>query len=315
MITTVTANPSVDRTLEVDALVPGEVLRARGWATEPGGKGVNVSRALHRNGLGTTALLPLGGAPGRELAALLAEHGVPCERVDVAAPTRSNVTLTDAAGTTTKVNMPGAPLTPGETAALVDAAEALLAAGPRWLVAAGSLPAGAPDDLYALLARAAARYGVPVAVDTSGPALRAAVEGGGVDLLKPNEAELAELVGAELSTVGDAVAAARRALAPGNGAVLLTLGRHGALLVDQGGAAWAGGPALAPRSSVGAGDCALAGYLSSSGPPHERLAAAVAWGRAAAALPGSTVPGPGDLHPELVHVVPDPAPDLLIKEL
>ncbi|WP_017556450.1 1-phosphofructokinase family hexose kinase [Nocardiopsis baichengensis] len=315
MITTVTANPSVDRTLEVRALLPGEVLRARAWSTDPGGKGVNVSRALHRNGAATTALLPLGGAPGAELAALLAEQGVPCERVEVAAPTRSNVTLTDAAGTTTKINMPGAPLTGAETRALVEAADALLAAGPRWLVAAGSLPEGAPADLYARLARAAARAGVRVAVDTSGPALRAAVEGGGLDLVTPNDAELAELAGEELATVGDAVAAARRALAPGNGAVLLTLGRHGALLVDHGASAWAGGPALAPRSSVGAGDCALAGYLAASGTPHERLAAAVAWGRAAAALPGSTVPGPGDLHPEQVRVVADPAPELLIKEL
>ncbi|WP_017595862.1 1-phosphofructokinase family hexose kinase [Nocardiopsis potens] len=314
MICTVTPNPSVDRTLEVAALTPGEVLRARGWSTDPGGKGVNVSRALHANGVPTTAVVPVGGAEGERLAELLAERGVPALPVRVSAPTRNNIAVVDAAGTTTKINTPGR-ITAEETEALLGAVAGRLDARPRLLVAAGSLPDGAPVDLYARVVRAAVRRGVPVAVDTSGAPLAAAVRAGSVDLLKPNEEELAELDGQEFTTLGEVVAAARRALAHGNRAALVTLGPHGALLVGAERVHWAGGPAFAPRSTVGAGDCALAGYLAARGTPADRLAAAATWGRAAAALPGSAVPGPGDLDPGPVRVVADPDPDLVIKEL
>jgi 1-phosphofructokinase len=83
MIVTLTANPSVDRTIEVDALVRGAVLRARASRVDPGGKGVNVSRALAANGRKTCAVLPAGGWEGDQLAALLAPEDVPVALVPV----------------------------------------------------------------------------------------------------------------------------------------------------------------------------------------------------------------------------------------
>ncbi|MFC4565680.1 1-phosphofructokinase [Nocardiopsis mangrovi] len=315
MILTVTPNPSVDRTLEVGALLRGGVVRVEGARTQPGGKGVNVSRVLRRHGEDTTAVLPVGGAGGGRLSALLADQGVSAVTVPIAAATRSNITIAESDGVTTKLNLPGPALTDAETDTLLGAVDAELERGPRWLVGAGSLPTGVAADFYPRLVRLAARHGVPVAIDTSGVPLEAAARQGGTALLKPNHEELAELLGRELSTIGDVTDAAREVLAWGNQAVLATLGSHGALLVTGDGTWWAGGAAVVPRSTVGAGDCALAGYLHTDGPPEERLRRAVAWGAAAVGLPGTTVPGPGDIDGDAVDAVTGPGRDLIIKEL
>ncbi|QVQ50025.1 1-phosphofructokinase family hexose kinase [Spiractinospora alimapuensis] len=314
MICTVTPNPSVDRTVEVSTLLRGEVLRAHGGGTDPGGKGVNVSRALHAQGVATVAVLPVGGHEGMVLRQLLAEHGVPATTVPVSGGTRGNITVVDEHETTTKINLDGVPLTGEESERLVTAVAERLDAGAEWLVIGGSLPSDAPPDLCARLVVAGRDRGVPVAVDTSGPALEAVAHAGGVDLLTPNLEELAELVGRELTTVGHVVDAAETVRGWGNTTVLTTLGAHGALLVNGEGTWWAGSPPVVARSTVGAGDCALAGYLAAGGAPaQERLRHAVAWGAAAVALPGSAVPRPGQPRPHHVQLTADPAPDHKIK--
>jgi len=316
VIVTVTPSPSLDRALDVDRLAVGEVNRAHAVHVDAGGKGINVSRALVRQGVPSLAVLPVGGVDGARLVALLAEHGVPVAPVPVHGDTRSNVTVVDSSGATTKVNAPGVPLTPDEIDALLGVVEEHLATGPSAVVGAGSLPAGAGGELYVRLAALAGRYRVPVALDTSGDALARALRAGGLDLIKPNDDELAELVGHEIGTVGDAVAAAREAIAAGTRTVLLTLGAHGALLVTADRAWWAGGAPLQPASTVGAGDTTLAGYLATAGrEPGQRLRAAVAWGRAAVLLPGTQVPAPSQLDLPAVRLVPDPNPDTLLKEL
>ena len=317
MIVTVTPNPSLDRALDVDHLAVGEVNRAHAVHVDAGGKGINVSRALVRQGVSSLAVLPVGGVDGERLVDLLAQHGVPAAPVPVHGDTRSNVTLVDASGATTKVNAPGVRLTPEEVDALLRVVETQLVAGPSAVVGAGSLPAGAGDDFFVRLAALAGRYGVPVALDTSGRPLAAAVRADGLGLIKPNEHELAELAGHEIGTVGEAVAASREVIAAGTGSVLLTLGAHGAMLVDAQRAWWAGGPPLQPASTVGAGDTTLAGYLAWAGSPDpgERLRAAVAWGRAAVLLPGTQVPDPSQVDLTVVRLVPDPDPDMLLKEM
>ncbi|WP_046468002.1 1-phosphofructokinase [Allosalinactinospora lopnorensis] len=315
MILTVTPNPSVDHTLEIAALTRGDVLRVQRSGLHAGGKGVNVSRVLRRNGQATRAVLPVGGPEGGRLTALLAEHGVVTVPVPIAAAIRGNVTIAESDGTTTKLNVPGPVLAEDEGAALLAAVAAELALGPRWLVAAGSLPSGLPADFYARLARIAADSGVPMAVDSSGAPLEIAALAGGIDLLKPNHEELAGLIGRDLPTIGDVAEAAREVQRWGNSTILVTLGGHGALLADAEHTWWAGAPPPVPRSTVGAGDCALAGYLSGDAPPAERLRRAVAWGTAAVTLPGTTVPGPDDIDPGAVGVVTDPDPALVVKEL
>ncbi len=146
-IVTVTPNPSLDRTIELAGeLQRGAVQRATRSTAEPGGKGVNVSRVVVASGGDTIAVLP-----GDELDPVLlglATRGIPTAALPIGAPLRSNVTVTEPTGTTTKLNEPGPSLAGrlDDLAALVADAAGATATGPaaRWVVLAGSLPPGCP---------------------------------------------------------------------------------------------------------------------------------------------------------------------------
>lgn len=305
MIVTVTPNPSIDRTVEIPVLTPGAVLRATAHRVDPGGKGVNVSRVLARFGRPTLAVMP--GGEG-ELAALLRRAGVQPVCTPAQGATRVNTALVEPDGTTTKVNEPGVALTADQIDALVDTVRAH-AAPADWVVTAGSVPSGAAADLHGRIVRAARSAGAKVAVDTSGVALAHAVAQT-PDLVKPNVAELAELVAHPLPALADVLAAARELVAGGIGTVLVSMGASGALAVDGLDAWYVASPTVPVRSTVGAGDSTLAGYLialSSGAKSADALHHAVACGAAAVGLPGTAVPGPTDVDPTLVR--PATAPD------
>ncbi len=310
MIVTLTANPSLDRTLGLDqALAPGGVHRALGYTDEPGGKGVNVARAVAAGGRPAVAVLPARAEDpflGQLRALGVAHHAVHVEE-----PVRVNLTVTDPDGTTTKLNLPGSPLSDRVRDQL---AAVLLkeAAGARWAVLSGSLPPGAPLDWYAGLTESLHLLRCRVAVDTSGKPLRAVVAGPTAarpDLLKPNAEELAEALQLEherdIADPREAARHARTLVEQGTGAVLVTLGADGAVLVTAEGAWLATPPSIVTRSTVGAGDSALAGYLLAdldAAAPPDRLRLAVAYGSAAAGLPGTAVPQPLHVRPDTVTV-------------
>jgi 1-phosphofructokinase len=308
MIVTLTANPSVDRTLALDdALVPGGVHRVGRWTDEPGGKGVNVTRAVAVAGRPTVAVLPARAED--PFLDQMRNLGLAHHVVHVDEPVRTNLTVTAPDGTTTKLNLPGSPLAPHAcdqlTTVLLKEASAA-----RWAVLSGSLPPGPAADWYATLTQALHETSCRVAVDTSGEPLRAVVTGPAgarPDLVKPNAEELAEALG--LDAVGadprEVAGHARTLVQHGTAAALVTLGEEGALLVTAEGAWLATPPPTVPRSTVGAGDSALAGYLLAdldAASPSERLRLAVAYGSAAAALPGTTMPTPRQVHPDAVTV-------------
>jgi len=319
IIVTLTANPSLDRTVELPGtLVRGAVQRAAAISQDPGGKGVNVSRALTASGADSVAVLP--GADNDPVMAGLRGAGVRYANLPIASAVRSNITLTEPDGTTTKINVPGPLLAASEQESLISLVVATCAEGDggspaSWLVLAGSLPPGASPDLYALVSSAVrSRLGdaAPrIAIDSSGPPLlEALMHGAGPDLLKPNAEELAEVtgIGSEAELEADsalAVAAARSLISRGVGAVLATLGPKGALLVTPEGAWQATRPPVEARSTVGAGDSSLAGYLLANvggAPPPDCLRQAVAHGAAAASLPGTTVPTLAQTEPGAVTV-------------
>ncbi|MER5889342.1 1-phosphofructokinase [Streptomyces sp. NPDC001941] len=312
MILTVTPNPSLDRTYEVPALERGEVLRARAERVDPGGKGVNVSRAVAAAGHRTLAVVPLGGAPGALVAELLAAQGIEVAPVPLAGPTRSNIALAEPDGTLTKINAPGPELTPDEAAALV-AAVGAHAPDADWIACCGSLPRGLTPDWYAELVARAHDFGSRIALDTSGPSLLAALAAR-PDVVKPNADELAQAVGRPLLTVGDAVKAAGELRERGAGAVLASLGADGQVLVSGDGT-WFGSAGVdTVRSNVGAGDASLAGFLAAGGEGPEALAAAVAHGAAAVQLPGSQMPTPHHLDASAVTVTGDVPLDRVLSE-
>ena len=306
MILTLTANPSIDRSVLLDVpLVRHAVLRSRGELEEPGGKGVNISRAAVAAGIPTLAVVPADRDSDfvRELTAA----GIACDPQRPAGPIRVNLTITEPDGTTTKINSAGA-VVDAEVMASLATAVTSRADEVAWVVLAGSLPPGAPDSWYAELAAELTGRRTRVAVDTSGGpllALSQALADAAPDLLKPNGEELAQLTGTPVHDLEQAAVAARLLVDKGAGAVLATLGEAGAVLADAGGVWHAAAPRISVVSTVGAGDSSLFGYLLGDvrgQEPAERLRLAVAYGSAAAQLAGTGIPGPDQVHPARVEV-------------
>ena len=315
MIVTVTPNPSIDRTVTLVApLTRGAVHRVSSVTSEPGGKGVNVARALTLAGLDAVAVLPASG--NDPLVTALQSSGVPFRCVPITETVRTNLAITETDGTTTKLNERGAAL---DEAALDALTRSVIASAEHasWVVMSGSLPPGVPAGWYADVVALLAPYPCRVAIDTSeGPlaALAASFGRAAPDLIKPNAEELASLttVSAEVletaAAQGDpepVVTAARQLIDQGARAVLATLGAAGAVLVDGIGSWMATPPPIVPRSTVGAGDASLAGYVRADvagAEPPQRLQMAVAYGSAAAALPGSALPSPAQIDLNAVRV-------------
>ncbi|MDX2358332.1 1-phosphofructokinase family hexose kinase [Dietzia sp. PP-33] len=303
MIVTLTMNPSVDRSAVLSGpLALGGVNRIAEAHDSPGGKGVNVARVLAAGGIEARAVFP--APPHDPFVAMCAETGVPATVVPAEGPVRVNLTLTDPDGTTTKINSPGPVATTG-TLDRVRSDVTGLAREATWVVLSGSLPRGVPDDFYADLVVDLRSAGARLAVDTSDAplaALAARFPAAAPDLVKPNGEELGQLAGVDgvelerRAADGDlapVVETARTLRATGVGTVLVTLGGAGAVLVDDDNAWFATTPAIRVRSTVGAGDSALAGYLlaeARGAPPQERLAWAVSHGSIAASLAGTGLP-------------------------
>ena len=312
MIVTVTPNPGIDRTVTLSsALTRGAVHRVSSVSSEPGGKGVNVARALSLAGVDAVAVLP--AVPGDPFLALLAGAGVPAAPVGVGGAVRTNLAITEPDGTTTKLNEPGAPLDAAALGALTDAVLGR-AAGADWVVLSGSLPPGVPDGWYADVVAKLKDRDCRVAVDTSdGPlaALAAGFDTAAPDLIKPNSEELAGLSGRSAHELESAVEQGNPD--PVVSAALELIAGVQVFAPDWTDGAWiAGPPPITPRSTVGAGDSSLAGYLRAAvggADAPDRLRMAVAYGSAAAALPGSALPSPAELDLDGVHVTsipPDP---------
>ena len=308
MIVTVTLNPSLDRTLEIDSLQRGGVLRTATPTLEAGGKGVNVTRALVANGVASVAVLPVGGGEGAELGRLLDAAGVSARYVPTLGRTRNNITIAEADGTVTKLNEPGSALSADELAALVGIVGSTVSAG-DWVVVSGSVP---PEfsavELEALTASLADRD-VNLAIDTSGDALVASLAAR-PRLIKPNRSELADVAGRPLGSISEVIDAAKGVRDLGVEIVLVSLGSDGAVLVGPAGVVVGESHVERPRSTVGAGDCFLAGFLSKFSVDETdvdgALLEALAWGAAAASLPGTAVPGPGDIDHSNVQLVWQP---------
>jgi 1-phosphofructokinase len=282
VIVTVTPNPSIDRTVEIDRLERGGLIRAAAATSEAAGKGLNVSRALAVERVETLAVVPVAGESGAIYLALLAD-AVPIVNVPVPGTVRMNISLVEPDGTVTKLNEPGPLMGDPDVEAILAAVAAIPAAD--WLVGCGSLPPGAPADFYTRLLPLASS-GRRVAVDSSGAALAAAARAG-VALIKPNLPELEQLSGRRIATLGEAVDAACELVGRGVGAVLLSLGSDGAMYVDADGAARHAEASIDDAAnSVGAGDALLAGFLA-AGADAVALPEAIAWSVAAVRSPGT----------------------------
>ena len=289
MIITVTTNPSIDRTVAVGDLVLGGVNRGDLSAIDPGGKGVNVSRALAAYGADTHAVLVCGDLGSQWFGKKLNSSNIAHTIIKADGITRSNVTLQEADGTVTKINEPGFELSKDVMHQLRQTLENLNLRN-NWVVFAGRLNPGADVNTYRDLAKTVRDRGAKIAIDGSGAEFRAALEVH-PELIKPNQFELAELVGRPLKTVHDVIAAAREVIESGVEQVLCSLGKDGAILVTKDQVIHCEPEQAAIGTPVGAGDILLAIYLGGGAQPNA-LKDAIAWSAASVPLPGTAIPTP-----------------------
>ena len=261
-ILTVTMNPAVDLSGITQCVVHTEKLRCTDVQHHPGGGGVNVAGVLNRLGGSCTAYYPAGGPRGRQLRDLLDAEGVRSQATEIGAETRESICIhEECSGHDYRFVFPGPQLSEPEWQDCLAYLSSLEPA-PRHVVASGSLPPGVPDDFYARLACVAQQRGSRLTLDTSGPALAAALDAG-LFLIKPSLREFLELTGLPTtSSEAEWIAAARRIVTAGQAEMfLLSLGQRGALLISQEETLRAGSVAVKVESTVGAGDSLLAGLL------------------------------------------------------
>lgn len=280
-IVTITLNPAIDQTVFLDQLTVGKVNRATRHRRQAGGKGVNVSSMLGGFGLASTATGFLGKDNTRIFTDLFKSKNIRDEFVRIPGETRTGIKIVDeATRETTDVNFPGLVPTLPELQQFEKKLRKLVKPG-RWFVVAGSLPVGIGPDFFEEILALLKRGGAKIAADTSGDALKIAIESG-ADLVKPNEHELAEFLGHDLPDFASRVDAAQRLQREKVPHVILSLGSEGALFISPEKALMASAPPVKVVSTVGAGDSVLAGYLaglitSRTATDRAKLATVFAW--------------------------------------
>ncbi|TPE43197.1 1-phosphofructokinase family hexose kinase [Pontibacter mangrovi] len=291
-IITITLNPALDKSTHVAQVMPEKKLRCTEPIFEPGGGGINVSRALRKLGSKSCAWILVGGPAGERICSMLQQEGVDFREMKTKNWTRENLMVKeDNSGNQFRFGMPGPEIYEEEWRRCLEDLEKLPAEKvPKYVVASGSLPPGVPDDFYAQLAAIAVRKNFRLIVDTSGPALLKAA-GKGVFLLKPNVGELAALAGKEKISAMEQEEIAQQVLREGKCQVLVvSLGPRGAMLASKEGTVYITPPTVPQQSAVGAGDSMVAGMVVSlmRGDSLEQMARyGVAAGTAATMTPGS----------------------------
>lgn len=289
MIVTVTLNPALDKTVTLPGFAVNTVNRVQSVRLDPGGKGINVSKAVQALGGKTLAISVLGGANGGYIKSALDAMDLPNHMILSEGPTRTNLKIVDPVlGTNTDINEPGSPL----TKEVLDKVWQVLSQTVQpndTVVFAGKNPPGMADDLLAVWIRRLKAMNVRVCVDTVGePMLLALAEG--PDIIKPNKAELSELMGTELHTDRQIIDTAGKLVDSGIGLVAVSMGSSGAIFVTKDQCIRGYSPKVTVGSTVGAGDsmmAALAHYSDAGCSLEETARRAIATASAKVMCSGS----------------------------
>ncbi len=260
-ITAVTLNPCVDRTLTVNGLTPGGHHVAQEVQDNIGGKGIDVNVVLRHLGVPTCAVGFDFIRSGMQVSAFLKQEDIPFVSCAVDASLRVNTKIFDSAKRQmTEINCKGPSLTAREAEAFFRLLDEAL---PETAILAvcGSVPPGLPDSLYFDAIKKAHALGIPAVLDATGPLLREGIQAG-PEVIKPNIGEMEMLLGTSLNTKKDCVRACRQLIRAGVGAVCLTLGGDGALMVDAENAWFSEGLDIPVRGVQGAGDSVVAGICA-----------------------------------------------------
>ncbi len=306
MIITVTLNPALDKTLQVPSFTPGRRHRTVDQVTMPGGKGVNVARAIKRLGQPVIATGIAGGATGTRIVEALHDESILNDFVRTREESRTNTAVLDpTTGLQTEINERGPAVGPQELE-LFREKLLYLSKGASVCVFAGSLPRGIEPGVYAELVREVKRLGVTTVLDTEGEPLRLAVRAD-PDVVSPNELEAEELVGQEFNDVEDRAQAVVEMVRLGARESIMTV-RDGcyASVIDEGQSLYrvTVGEQEA-RSRIGSGDAFLAGYVAArytGRSPVECLRYGVACGAESVKHFGAGMLDPGNVDRLLAEV-------------
>ena len=289
MILTVTLNPAVDRTIYLNNFVTGQVNRVVGSRQDAGGKGINVSKSIRALGGSSTAFAVLGGQNGEYITHSVASRGIELTNFEISGETRQNIKIVDLSNDQyTDINEPGPEIDSGISQKILDAILSKLQSD-TVLVLSGSAAPGIAPDIYRILTEEANRRGCSVILDADDRLLAEALKAG-PKLVKPNIHELEALVGKTLATYPEIIDAAFGILEQGVGAVVVSMGKDGAIWVDRQQAFHIESMNVTVKSTVGAGDAmvaALALGLDTGLNPEETMRLAAASSAASVKAEGS----------------------------
>jgi 6-phosphofructokinase 2 len=296
-IATLTMNPTIDVSYEVDRVFHTHKMRTRAEHYAPGGGGINVARVIARLGGTARCYYLSGGATGPAFDGLVDQHRLVRTRIPIAEPTRIATAVLERESGREYRFTPQGPFVSetewGEVLGLLEDARCSM------FVASGSLPQGVPADFYARIGRILSLRGIPFVLDTSGPALRETLAAGGVLLVKPSLGELRQLIGSDVETVEDIMVAARGIVESGSARIVaVTMGHRGGVLVHEGGSLFLPAPKVEAQSAVGAGDsfvAAMVHSLAQGSPVEDAFRRGMAAGAAAVLTPGTGLAHPADI--------------------
>jgi len=295
MFLCVSPNPAIDKRMTLPALTPGEIHRAKTAQAFPGGKSTHVAMVLKALGVEPYWIGPCGGPTGAELLAGLKKLGINAHSVPQIGETRTNLEIIDDAGVVTEIREPGSPISVAELSAFERACSELFEKGKEstTVIFSGSLPVGAPNNFYANLIAAARAAGCRTFLDTSGEPLKLALASH-PDFVKPNRDEAATALDVKITSRESTANALSQFLSLGACSAAISLGADGMIYAPGKNAPAFFAPAVPriPKSTVGCGDAALAGFafaLSAGSSPETalRTAAACAAANCLADSPGA----------------------------
>lgn len=286
MIATITLNPALDKLVYIDRLLPNDTNRITKLEIDAGGKGLNASRVLRELGSDTIALGFLGGQTGSFIEYVLNNENIPTDFVHISRETRTNIAVQEDSGAPpTTLNESGAPVTEDELNQLFEKVRAA-ALRSSMVIFGGSLPPGAPKDLYMKLVTLVHESGAKAILDSDGEPMRLGMQAAPF-MIKPNRDEVQRLVGVEIKSLDDVASALNILAKNGVQLVVISMGADGAIAGSSGEVWHAVPPQVKPVSTIGSGDSMVAGIahiLSCGG----ALAEALRWGTAAGAATAMT---------------------------
>ena len=257
MIVTVTMNPAIDKTIEIEALLPGGLNRIQKVEYDAGGKGINVSKTIHELGGSSIAVGFLGGNAGKTIESVLNEWGINNDFIWVRGETRTNTKVYEKSGALTELNEPGPQISKEQQEELVKKLEGY-ANEETLFVLAGSIPNGVDKQIYSEIIPRVHAKGAKVLLDADGELFRNALKEK-PDIIKPNRVELEEYFGFDYRvSMEELLESARKLQAQGIETVAVSMGKSGAMMVREGYEVKCPALSVKAHSTVGAGDAMVA---------------------------------------------------------